>query len=151
MIKFDAKVLHSFKINDFSGGINTDAEASLKELLQCKNLLIDSKGRPTTRGGSHVVNPTAPIGYQDVSVWGYVFGFSADPPVFDPEFALGKAVVASSEEAAHLGAAVTDGDPATYWLMKTDKFAAGTATVSSGANADHVNDGDDSTYWEAVI
>jgi hypothetical protein len=151
MIKSDAKILHSFNLADFSDGVNTDAEASLKELLQCKNFIIDSKGRPVTRGGSSVINPTAPIGKQDIEVWGYLFGYAAEAPVYEADAAIGRTMSASSADASHLAAAANDANHATYWLMEGDKFLAVTPTVSSGATPANMTDGNASTYWEAVI
>jgi len=149
--KSNAKVLHSFKLADFSGGINTDSEASLKELLQSKNFIIDSKGRPVTRGGSSVLNPTSPIGKQDVYVWGYLFGYAAEAPAYEADAAIGRTMTASSAEAAHPASAANDADHATYWLMKADKFVGSTPTVSSGVTAANLIDENDATFWEAVI
>jgi hypothetical protein len=151
VIRSDAKVLHSFNLADFSGGVNTDAEASLKELLQCKNFIIDSKGRPVTRGGSSVINPTSPIGKQDIEVWGYLFGYAAEAPVYEADAALGRTMSASSADGSHLASAANDADHATYWLMEADKFRSITPTVFSGSNPANMTDGDASTYWEAVI
>jgi len=151
--KSNAKVLHSFKLADFSGGINTDSEASLKELLQCKNFIIDSKGRPVTRGGSSVLNPTSPIGKQDVYVWGYLFGYAAEAPAYEADAAIGRTMSASSADAAHLASAANDADHDTYWLMKVDKFVDSTPTVSStlaGAAANLIDE-NDATSWEAAI
>jgi hypothetical protein len=154
MIKFDAKTLHSFPLKDFSGGVNTDSEASLKELLQCKNFILDSKGRPVTRGGSNVINPTAPIGKQNIEVWGYLFGYAAEAPVYEADAAIGRTMTASSQDAAHLSSAANDANAATYWLMKSDKLAASTPTASSSASghaATAIVDENNTTYWEAVI
>jgi hypothetical protein len=154
VIRFDAKTLHSFKLADFSGGINTDSGASLKELLQCINFILDSKGRPVTRGGSNVINPTAPIGKQDIGVWGYLFGYAAEAPEYEADAAIGRTMSASSADAAHLASAANDASAATYWQMKSDKLAASTPTASSEngtSHDDHIVDGDNATFWEAVI
>jgi hypothetical protein len=154
MIKFNAKQIQTFRLKDFSGGVNTDSEGSLKELLQSLNFIIDSKGHPKTRGGSHVLNPMAPIGKQDIEVWGYLFGYEGEAPTFGSDFVTGKTLSASSALVANPAIYANDGDLESYWKMQPDKLAGGTVTVSSeatGYHAAHVVDLDDGTSWKAVI
>lgn len=154
MIKFNAKAIQTFRLNDFSGGVNTDSECSLKELLQSLNLIIDSKGHPKTRGGSKVLNPMAPIGKQDIEVWGYLFGYEGETPAYGSDFVSGKTLSASSALTAYPATNANDGDLESYWKMQPDKMAGGTVSVSSeatGYHAAHVVDSDDATSWKAVI
>ena len=151
MIKYNPKELKTLRLADFSGGINTDRNGSLRELLQCKNLIIDPRGRAFTRGGSRVLNPTAPIGKQDIYVRGYLLGFSGNLPTYGANFISGSSISASSALVANPATNADDDDQATYWQQQADKALAGTMTASSGANPGNMNDGNAATYWEGVI
>lgn len=151
MIKFNPKELKAFRLSDFSGGVNTDQGNSTKELLQCKNLILDSKGRPFTRGGSRVLNPKAAIGKEDLYVYGYLLAFEGALPVYDTNFVTAGTLSASSAGASNPASNANDDDDETYWEMEADKALAGTMTASSGASPTNMNDGNDATYWEAVI
>jgi len=154
MKKFNAKVLQEFHLNSFSGGINTDSEASIKELLQCKNLIIDSKGKPKKRGGSKVINPFAPIGKRAIKVWGYLFGYLAGGAAYESDFVAAQTIVASSVETTNPTSNIKDLDGATAWKMKEDKAVAATASASSSSGAylpANMIDENASTYWKAVI
>jgi len=118
MIKSDAKVLHSFRLADFSGGINTDTPGIDKELIQCLNGIIDSKGYIDVRGGSKLLNVDAPIGYQAKEVWGYLLGCDENENEYTSNFLTGGAISASAytDDADH----VLDEDEDTYWQAYDD-------------------------------
>ncbi|MFA5378042.1 MAG: hypothetical protein WC455_19985 [Dehalococcoidia bacterium] len=118
MIRSDAKLLHSFKLNNFSGGINTDSQGTEKELLQCLNSVITPKGHIAKRGGSKLLNQFAPIGYQEKEVWGYLFGCDETQDEYTETFLGVAGGVPSANIYTSDAANVVDKDASTCWQAK---------------------------------